>query len=86
MYDIRKVTRYVLVRKDVRLKDVNRQSGEGAYQWTEMGHESIETTTDLAEFKRRDEAEAVLKALNGRFEAERAAAQKILSHPTEYDF
>lgn len=99
MYDIKQVTRYVLVR-----------NGD----------------TDIAEFKRRDEAVAVLKALNreeahitpagirgttaqqdaartvfhdgvcikdnygmankAAFEAGRAAAQAIIAAPTEYDF
>jgi hypothetical protein len=60
MYDIKQVTRYVLVRSK----------------------EGYNPATDLAEFRRRDEAEEVLKALNGPFEADRAAA-KIIS---EYDF
>ena len=75
MYDIKQVTRYVLVRS----KD---------------GYNPAE---DLAEFRRRDEAEAVLAKLNGPFEDERAAARQYVAQrirdgnplyvkaPTEYD-
>lgn len=52
MYDIKQVTRYVLVRK--------RYCVDGG------DHSVCHEASDIAEFKRRDEAESALDALNGK--------------------
>lgn len=56
-YDIKQVTRYVLVRKERAEYECHAQSGEPL-----VGTRVRDT--DLAEFRRRDEAETVLAALH----------------------
>jgi hypothetical protein len=65
MYDIKQVTRYVLVRTSVS---------------RDMAH-----AKDVAEFKGRDEAEAVMKALNGpsKLRGGTAAAQALVTKTWE---